>query len=73
MARGRKRIRDEFTARTDLSRQQKYQLRAMRDGKCKQCRNKALPKLHLCSTCHEKHLNRTRSYVPKNPQPQDLI
>lgn len=36
-------ITDEFSARTDLSKAQKYQLRKERDGKCRLCGAHAVP------------------------------
>ena len=47
-------IQDEFTARTDLSKQRKYQLRKLRDGRCCQC-GRPLDKAVHCYACAAKH------------------
>jgi hypothetical protein len=56
------RITDEFTHRTDLSRQQKYQLRAMRDGLCRLCgRPVEILGRQMCPEHHKEHLDRPRA------------
>lgn len=72
------RIVDEFTSRTDLSRQRRYQLRAERDKCCRICGAKAVPRKKLCKVCEADHIQRCQSYRTGNPPaatkaPADLI
>ena len=51
-------IKDEFSNRTDISRQRRYQLRKMRDGKCASC-GRATPN-PFCEKCRQKRNVGTR-------------
>ena len=44
-------IRDEFTDRTDLSRQRRYQLRCLRKGRCAGCGKAKVSKGEFCEFC----------------------
>ena len=62
---------DEFTARRDLSRQRKYQLRAERDGLCRICGRKRDPDVRSCPACLEDR--RARHRCTKAYKPADYI
>lgn len=75
-------ITDEFSARNDLSPQQKYQLRHERDGLCRLCPREPEGESPYC----KKHLKAQRAYSCAQPKrvrtrtpavsavsPQDLI
>ena len=52
------RIVDEFSKRTDISRQRRYQLRGVRDGKCAGCRRPAVQE--YCDECRQKRTVQSR-------------
>ncbi len=76
-------IQDEFTSRTDLSRQQIYQLRHERDHLCRLCSEPVAAEPEGCKLCPA-HLTKqrrwcnpvkkkARAHPPENYNPADLI
>lgn len=71
MKRGRKAIKDEFT-HLKLSRQRKYQLRMLRDGRCVECGKPALGGTRCIKhLIHARELQRERLGL-KNRYPHSL-